>query len=67
MVEEITFKSGRGGARPGSGRPKGAPNKDGIPTRQVQFRLTEEEIPLMKAYFEELKKKRKNIATSIKQ
>lgn len=43
-----------GGARPGAGRPKSE-----IPTKPVQFRLREDEIPVMQEFYQKLKAKRK--------
>lgn len=51
-VEEPKKTHTRGGARQGAGRKKNPPE---LATKQVQFRLREHEIPLMKAYLKSIR------------
>ena len=50
------FSSGRGGARPGAGRPKGSHNDVYSKRTQRQYRATDEEHELVKRFIVILRK-----------
>lgn len=52
----MTHKSGRGGYRPGAGRPPGSPNVKRTGTVQFKRMLLPNEIPLVDEFIKQLRR-----------